>query len=267
MTTPPTIPTCCLRTPSPWPSPPTGTGTGTGTTTPLTTPLKPHSVYTTGHHPTRAIVVLHDLLGWSFPPLRLLADRYADRAPATVFLPDFFGGESLPAGPILAGRWADLDLPGFLGRNARSVREPEIVAFVRYLRVGLGFERVGVVGFCWGGWAALRLGGNGGDGEGQRQYLVDCVSIGHPSLVTEEDIAGVQVPVQVLAPQRDPVYTAQLKAFTVQNLQERGVPFEYRFFPGVEHGCFTRGDEGVPGEREALARGREAVGCWMRGWL
>ncbi|PYI18321.1 hypothetical protein BO99DRAFT_433755 [Aspergillus violaceofuscus CBS 115571] len=100
----PEILTCCLRTSCTW-----------------HTPLKRHSIYTTGHHPTRAIVLLHHLLGWSFPNLRLLADRYAHSAPATVFLPDFFGGESLPAGPILAGRWAELDLPGFLGRNARSV--------------------------------------------------------------------------------------------------------------------------------------------------
>ncbi|RAH80289.1 hypothetical protein BO86DRAFT_433624, partial [Aspergillus japonicus CBS 114.51] len=137
-----------------------------------------------------------------------------------------------------------------------ALREPEIVAFVRYLRGSLGFERVVELG--GGGFGEDgSLGeseGDGGDGygEGQPQYLVDCVPIGHPSLLTEEDIAGVQVPVQVLAPQRDPVYTAQLKAFTVQNLQERGVPFEYRFFPGVEHGCFTRGDEGVPGESEAV---------------
>ncbi|RAH42075.1 dienelactone hydrolase family protein [Aspergillus brunneoviolaceus CBS 621.78] len=259
-TTTPRIPPCCLRTPPrPWPTSPTGT------TTTLTTPLKQHSVYTAGHNPTRAILVIHDLLGWTFPNLRLLADSYAHSANATVFLPDFFGGETLPAAPILAGRWAELDLQGFLARNARAIREPEVVAFAKHVRITLGFERVGVVGFCWGGWAAVRLGGF--DGAGQQQYLVDCVSIGHPSLLTEEDIAAVQVPVQVLAPERDPVYTLQMKAFTIQNLQERGVEFEYRFFPGVEHGCFTRGDEGVPGEREALGRGREAVGCWMGGWL
>jgi hypothetical protein len=46
-----------------------------------------------------------------------------------------------------------------------------------------------------------------------------------------------------------------LKSKTFRVLQEKGVPFEYRCFPGVEHACFVRGDPKKEGERDAMERG------------
>ena len=106
-----------------------------------------------------------------------------------------------------------MDLPGFLGRNSREIREPEMAAFVRTLRSEKGFDKVGVIGYCYGGWAVFRLAGME-DGRGRR--LVDCATAGHPSLVTKEDIDGVRpdVAVQVLAPEHDTAYTTELKIHT-----------------------------------------------------
>jgi hypothetical protein len=46
-----------------------------------------------------------------------------------------------------------------------------------------------------------------------------------------------------------------------------GVPFEWVHFLGVAHGCLTKGDEKVKGEREAMVRGKDAVVGWFRQWL
>ena len=35
-----------------------------------------------------AILMVHDIFGWTFPNARLLADHYAKEADATVYLPD-----------------------------------------------------------------------------------------------------------------------------------------------------------------------------------
>jgi dienelactone hydrolase len=35
-----------------------------------------------------AIIVIHDLYGWTFPNIRLLADHYAAEVGATVYVPD-----------------------------------------------------------------------------------------------------------------------------------------------------------------------------------
>lgn len=99
---------------------------------------------------------------------------------------------------------------------------------------------------------------------------MDCIAVGHPSLLTAEDIDGVGgVPVQMLAPEVDLAYTAELKLHTFTALQRLNVPFEYRHFPGVAHACFIRGSDSEedPGEREAMVRGKNAIVGWMREWL
>ena len=46
------------------------------------------SCYVAGTNPDIAIVVIHDLYGWTFPNTRLLADHYAAEVGATVYVPD-----------------------------------------------------------------------------------------------------------------------------------------------------------------------------------
>lgn len=76
-----------------------------------------------------------------------------------------------------------------------------------------------------------------------------------------------RVPVQILAPEVDVMYTPHLKAKTFKVLQGKGVPFEYRHFPGVEHACFVRGDPKKEGERDAMERGLGAAVAWLGEWL
>lgn len=44
--------------------------------------------YVSGSNKERAILMVHDIFGWTLPNLRLLADHYAQEADATVYLPD-----------------------------------------------------------------------------------------------------------------------------------------------------------------------------------
>ena len=53
------------------------------------------------------------------------------------------------------------DLNDFLRRNGKDIRQPEIFACAKSLKEDLGFKKVGAVGFCYGGWAVLRLGAKG----------------------------------------------------------------------------------------------------------
>lgn len=191
----------------------------------------------------------------------------------TVYLPEFFGGEVLDATAIMEHRWGDLDIEGFTTRNSRAVREPEIFACARELRAR-GYQKLGAAGYCFGGWAVLRLAAkehetaHGGEGK-----LVDCIVCAHPSWVTKEDIEGVgNVPVQVLAPEVDGYFSDELKAFAFQKLVlerkgKEGVHVEWLHFPGQEHGCLTKGSEKVEGERAAMVRGKNAAVGWFTQWL
>ncbi|GKZ73712.1 hypothetical protein AnigIFM50267_010648 [Aspergillus niger] len=198
------------------------------TPTGRTDTLGPNAVYITGSNPDIAILFIPDLYGWTFPNVRLLADHFATEINATVFVPDFFGGEILDFDLITTNQFSRLDLPGFLSRNGRTQREPEIFEFARRLRRELGFRRIGAVGYCYGGWASFRLGA----AEHANEPLVDCISIGHPSLLLKEDIENVAGPVQVLATEIDAAYTAELKTYTFEMLQRRQVVFDYQHFPG-----------------------------------
>ena len=93
--------------------------------------LAQNDVYITGDNPDMAVLLVHDLLGWTFPNLCLLADHYAYEINATVYVPDFFGGDVLPFDAINRGDWHEIDLPGFMKKNNREIREPEILKCAR----------------------------------------------------------------------------------------------------------------------------------------
>ncbi|KAJ5752449.1 dienelactone hydrolase family protein [Penicillium odoratum] len=228
-----------------------------------TSRLANNNVYKTGTNTDVAILFISDLFGWTFPNIRLLADHYAREIDATVYVPDFFGGEVLDFDLVAAEKFAELDVEGFVQRNSREKREPEIFACARALKHELGYEKVGAVGYCYGGWASFRLGAKEHAGE----RLVDCISVGHPSLLTREDVDGVDVPVQVLAPEIDLAYSVEFKIYTIEKLMGLNVAFDYQHFPGVVHACFVRGDENKAGERAAMERGRDAAVAWFRQWL
>lgn len=231
-----------------------------GTPTGRIDKLANNQAYIAGDNPDAAVLLIHDLLSWEFPNMRLLADHFAQEANVTVYLPDFYGGERFDFEPIVNMRWHELDLATFTKKNSRQNREPEIFECARALRQK--YKKVGAAGYCFGGWAVFRLGA-----KEHQPPLVDCITAGHPTWLTKQDIDEVAVPVQVLAPEIDSVYTPELKLHTFNKLQELGVPFDYQHFPGVLHGCFSRGFPDVKGEREALVRGKNAAVDWMRQWL
>ncbi|KEF55481.1 esterase/lipase [Exophiala aquamarina CBS 119918] len=215
--------------------------------------------YVTGSTSDVAILVIHDVFGWTFPNIRLLADHYAEEVGATVYIPDFFGGTVLPFDVILdQSRWGELNLPEFLKANNKVSREPEIDECAKALRSQ--YKRVAAVGFCFGGPVVFRLGAKG-------RNLVDCISAAHPSFLEEEEIAKVGVPVQIIAPETDPLFTPELKTYSNATIPTLGIPYDYQHFPGLEHGFATRGDPKVDKERDGMLRAKNAAVLWFRQWL
>ena len=152
-----------------------------------------------------------------------------------------------------------LDLPGFAARNGKAVREPEIIAFARVLRAQ--YKRVAAIGFCYGGWAVFRLGAKANNG------LVDCVSTAHPSRLTKEEIQDVGVPVQIMAPEIDPVFTPELKEFSNRVVPSLGLDYDYQYFPGLEHAFAVRGNRSNEAEMKGLERAKNAAAYWFKQWL
>lgn len=142
---------------------------------------------------------------------------------------------------------------GFIGRNSKDIRGPEIFACAKELRQQ--YKKVGAIGYCYGGWACFQLGAN--------KDLVDCISMAHPSLCTEDEIKNVSVPVQIMAPETDPQFTPELKEFSNKTIPTLGVEYDYQYFPGLVHGFAVKGDQNDPAQKKGLERAKNAAVFWF----
>ncbi|KAI1424349.1 putative hydrolase [Xylaria sp. FL1777] len=240
---------CCLK-----------TFTWDGTPTGKEVKLANNNSYVTGDNKDAAVLMIHDLFGWKYPNVRLLADHYAREANVTVYVPDFFGGWVADWGLIEADRFDQIDLVTMAKENSREVRGPEMEACARALKSEHGFKRLGAIGFCYGGWAVCHLGSK----ERGEEKLVDVVSFGHPSWLKKDDIANLTVPIQILAPEFDHAFPTELKAYTFETLLKLNLPFEYVHYPGIAHGGLVRGSEKVAKEREAMASAKNSAVAWFK---
>jgi hypothetical protein len=65
--------------------------------------------------------------------------------------------------------------------------------------------------------------------------------------------------VQMLALKFDATFTPELKEFSNKVIPALGVPYDYQYFPGVEHSFATRGDQQSEAQLRALTRAKNAV--------
>lgn len=232
--------------------------------------------YVSGTSTKAAVLIVHDIFGWTNTNQRLLADHYAREAGVTAYLPDFFQGgvvkrESRP--DLNSQEFLQQVIFPFLGNHGRDAREPDVFAVARALKRDLGYEKVAVVGFCYGGWAAFRLGAAAANQPEDPDAatkgaiagpLVDAVAVAHPSLLTTKDIDELAVPTLVLAPAIDPLFGEDLKQHTFSALQKNDIALDYLHFPGIQHGGLVRGDVNTLGERAALVRAKHATVSFLQ---
>ncbi|KAF2736451.1 dienelactone hydrolase family protein [Polyplosphaeria fusca] len=214
--------------------------------------------YVTGTSKKAAILIVHDIFGWTFTNTRVIADHFAKEADATVYLADFFGGEVITVDMMTnPKKQAAFDVAAFLQRNGKEPRWPEIKGVAEALKKE--YPKVGAMGYCYGGWAVFRLGAGTG--------LVDVISTAHPSMLEKSEIDAVKVPVQILAPENDERYLPELKEYSNKVIPTLGVPYEYVYFPGVNHGFAIRGDQSNKLQKESLERAKNSASKFFAQFL
>lgn len=95
------------------------------------------------------------------------------------------------------------------------------------------------------------------------ENLVDCISTAHPSFLTKEEMDAVGVPVQIMAPEHDPLFTPDLKAHANTVIPTLDVEYDYQYFPGVSHGFSVKGDQDDARQKKALVRAKNAAVGWF----
>ncbi|KAI0252366.1 dienelactone hydrolase endo-1,3,1,4-beta-D-glucanase [Lactifluus subvellereus] len=203
-------------------------------------------------HRTKAIVLLTDIFGLALPNPRIVADHLAEHVGMDVWIPDFFNGKPPvdpntlePLMPDRAGikiSWIDIArlilkaLP-FLPRlffNRASVVDPRVHEFIKKIKAEKGYEKIGAVGYCFGGAIAVRLGPTD---------LVNTIVVAHPAGVTPAQMRAIKVPTSwALA---EDVKTAQA-IFKEQEDRPDHVDYEFNTWKGTAHGFAVRPNLEVP---------------------
>ena len=135
------------------------------------------------HH---AILLLTDVYGYMFPNTRLIADQFAARGYFTI-IPDLFQGRevSFPAPD-------DFNLQTYIHNVMPRVEtvDPIIRSVIEDMRNEMGVQKLGGVGYCFGGKYVCRWLKEGG---------LDAGFVAHPSFVDGEELKGVKGPMSIAA--------------------------------------------------------------------
>ena len=173
------------------------------------------------------IIVAYDIFGIHSNPLQL-CDKIA-AAGFTVILPDFFRGKPWPLDkPIVPEEL----MPWITTAGSAEVIDKDVNSIINYLNEnGYSTEKLGFLGFCWGGKHAVR-------------YCSDerfrACATAHPSFLKEEDVINAKCPVAALLSKDEAPLEDVKKALLSHSFGNRCIWDRY---PDMHHGwCAARGD-------------------------
>ncbi|KAI9818022.1 MAG: hypothetical protein M1827_000646 [Pycnora praestabilis] len=237
---------------------------------------------------SKTIIFLTDIFGWEFKNTRLLADNYA-KAGFYTYIPDVFNGDAIPISfldnvePNVKSReqLSLLDkgknqaiiattLPPWLIRHREGVSKPIIDGFINAVRHIPGTNKIGAVGFCWGGrYAILEAHGSKETASGSDVSGVDAAYACHPSLVAVPgDFDPITKPISFAVGDNDSL----LDNTTVGKIQDlmakkTDVPHEFRIYENQVHGFALRSDWSDAKDKEAMDESEKQGIAWFNEYL
>ncbi len=213
------------------------------------------------------VVMLTDVFGMAFVNNKLLADSLASHGNVDVLVPDYLGGDPMPAAALEGGLdseagwtfssvlgvlpWAPRIASWFWSHSA-SVTAARVAVAARAARAWAaanGSGRVGFAGYCFGGQHAVAAGAAGG--------AADAVAVIHPGGVPQAAIDALAVPtIWCLAPV-DVAFNDAAVAAAKAALSRKAPPLQgtWRVYEGagVRHGFAVRGPPSSDAAKGACA--------------
>jgi dienelactone hydrolase len=136
--------------------------------------------------PTKALLYITDIFGVPLLENKLLADSLAANS-YLVVMPDLFAGDAISVEEQEAG----LNLTEWLAEHPPQKIDAIVKSTIEYMRGELGIEKIGGLGYCFGGKYVPRfLTETGG---------VDLGYIAHPSNLQESEIDGIRKAISIAA--------------------------------------------------------------------
>ncbi|KAK9360079.1 dienelactone hydrolase [Lipomyces starkeyi] len=227
--------------------------------------------------PKGTIVYITDIIGWTLPNARLLADAYAKEGGFKVIVPDFFPFQPIPLSSVdafapvnetttpsfLTGLSQKLTaypaVIWFLYRTRASVTTKLIAKFLEDLKSSEPDTAIFTVGICWGGRYSILMGT-----DKVKKGTVKAVAALHPSLMSiPSDIEGTIVPVSVGAGTKDTLTPSSLMKKLEELYRTQGVECEIKSYEDMIHGFAVRGDTEKEDVAKAMQDAKKQVLDWF----
>ncbi|KAF9554172.1 dienelactone hydrolase endo-1,3,1,4-beta-D-glucanase [Agrocybe pediades] len=229
----------------------------------------------TGSPSKRAVLLFTDAFGLPLKNCKIMADEMAKRLECDVWIPDYFNGQPLldldslklperPGQKLSIMDWINFILvaipkiPNYI-RNRPSVVDMRIESFINLIKEKKKYEKIGSVGYCFGGSACVRIASTG---------LVDTVVIVHPGRLRIEQVKAMKVPASWACAEEDFNFSNELRDQCEAELASRKgkdnfVEYEFKIWKGTQHGFGSRPNMTIPEIKEAFEGAFEQAIAWF----
>jgi len=153
----------------------------------------------------------------------------------------------------------------WLIKHREAVTKPLIEGFIKSVRFIPETNKVGVIGFCWGGrYAILEAHGGAKPGEG-----IDAAYACHPSMVAvPEDFEPVSKPLSLALGDKDSLLDQATVGKIIDVLAKKTeVPHEIRIYEDQVHGFALRGDWSSDKDKKAMDEAEKQGIEWFQKYL
>lgn len=177
------------------------------------------------------VVILPDIFGIYLPNTLLVADQFASKSGFTTYIPDILLNDQIALEDLNSGK---IDIKGWLSRHSNEITKPVVENIMKSIKESNPNKKICVIGYCFGAKFAVQ--------QGSKEGLADVVAIAHPSFVTIEEVAALNVPIILSCAETDSQFPAENRNATQAKLQEIKAIYQMDIFSGVTHGFAARGD-------------------------
>ncbi|KAJ6072864.1 hypothetical protein N7467_010949 [Penicillium canescens] len=199
-----------------------------------------------------AILILTDVMGHRLINAQLIADQFASKG-YFVMMPDLFNGDVVPI-----NRPEGFSIMDWVKNHLPFQTEPIIDTVLKAMRENLGCERIGGVGYCFGGKYVCRY---------LKPGKIDVGFTAHPTMVEAQELQGIEGPLSIAAAVRDIVFTSAKRHESEEILDKLDVPHQINLFSDVEHGFAVRCDLSKPRQKFAKEQVFAQAVAWFDQYL
>ncbi|KAF8955832.1 dienelactone hydrolase endo-1,3,1,4-beta-D-glucanase [Flammula alnicola] len=228
-----------------------------------------HAPAPNGEPSKRAILFLTDGFGLPLKNCKIMADNLAERLECDVW--PLISVNNLSAPDRAGVKLSILDwikfilftgipnIPAYISSRP-SVADERVVSFIDLLKEKKNYEKLGVVGYCYGGSASVRFAGTS---------YVDSAVVCHPGGCSLKQVEAIRVPISWACAEDDLFWPHDRRMKTEAILAARKdkdnfVEYEFRDYKGTAHGFAARPNLSLPEIKEAHEQAFEQTVEWFQ---